>query len=564
MGNQFFNLFGVHAWLSWLTNVLAQLQDGQNLGGGFKVCDQNMSPVRWTVFGVSVLGALLCLYTLFVNSGVEAALSSLNHSRLHGLLERHERRAKIIEQLLNRPAQVLSSITTLNVICCMLTPALAISAIHQFSLYGIEVEVLIVLVILLVLVLTRAVPKGIAVQRPESIALRWSGFVNAETAVVLPIVSLTNFLANLVLRRVGVLPLPANTVVTHEELAMLANQGQDEGIIHQEEREMIKSIFEFGDTIVREVMIPRLDIKSIQQTSTLDQTLDVILKCGHSRLPVYAEDIDHIIGILYAKDLLRFLRAHTDNTRFELPRILRPVHYVPESKKVDALFQELQNSRVHIAIVIDEYGGTAGLVTIEDLLEEIVGEIQDEYDTEAPQAEWRDADEVVVDARMNLADANELLGTNWESENVDTIGGFVYDQLGRIPVPGDELTVDNVRISVMTLIGNRLKKLLLTRLHPEIEKATETQPLPGEIAPAEADSSLDKAGSTLDVSDLETAPTIADARLETMFVPTGPELAASPDSFSDNKLTEAVDSEQFEAENMAAEASTNVAKKPEA
>lgn len=508
MGNQIFTWVTSQRFFGWLSNVLTQLRDGQDLGNGFKVSDQNMNPSRWTVFGLSVAGVLFCLYILWVNAGVEAALKTLNQARLHGLQERHARRANIVQELLNRPAQVLSAIMTLNVICFILVPALAISAIHQFSLYGIEVSVLIIFLALVVLVLARAVPKGIATHRPENVALRWSKFVNTETTLMWPLVALTNALANLVLRRLKVEPLPANTVVTHEELELLANQGQDEGIVNRDEREMIQSIFEFGDTIVREVMIPRLDIRSVPQTATLDETLDIILKNGHSRLPVYAEDIDHIIGILYAKDLLRFLRGH-DNAHFELARILRPTYYVPESKKVDVLFQELQNRHVHIAIIIDEYGGTAGLVTIEDLLEEIVGEIQDEYDTETPQIQRRSPDEVAVDARLNLEDANELFNTHWESENVDTIGGFVYDQLGRIPAPGDELVMENVRISVLTLVGNRLTRLLLTRLHPETETTQPTVATPETVQP--------------DTSDEE----VEDAALLVPIVPTGPNLAAT-------------------------------------
>lgn len=519
------NNLGFHfGWVAHLLSSGSGYHDNQDLGGGFKVSDQNITAARIAFFGLSFLGVLICLYILYVNSSVEAALKSLTHARLHGLIERQERRAKIIEQLIDQPAQVLSAISTLNVICLVVIPALIISAMHQFNFYGVEVPITIIIALLILLVVGRTVPRGYASQRPETVALRWSKFVNTEMAIVKPAVNLTNGLSNLILKRMGVAPLPANTVVTQEELALLVAQGEEEGIIHQEERDMIRSIFQFGDTVAREVMVPRLDIKSISQTATLDQTLDIILKNGHSRLPVYAEDIDHIVGVLYAKDLLRFLRAH-DSSRFELTRVLRPVYYVPVSKKLDELFQELQNRRVHIAIVIDEYGGTAGLVTIEDLLEEIVGEIQDEYDTEQPQVEWRNSDEVEVDARLNLHDANQLFHTNWESENVDTIGGFVYDELGRIPAPGDELIVDGVRISVLTLIGNRLKKLLLTRITTPSETPTEnnTADTVDEAGVADADEDSD--------SDIATSTTVVPA----IGQPTGPNLGESADGSSNSE-----------------------------
>ncbi len=205
---------------------------------------------------------------------------------------------------------------------------------------------------------------------------------------------------------------------------------------------MIRSIFEFGDTLVREVMVPRLDIKAVPSNASLNVILEAIIQSGKSRLPVYQPDIDHIQGILYAKDLLKYLHTGELQPQFSLGPLLRPAYYVPESKKVDQLFAELQNQRVHIAIIVDEYGGTAGMVTIEDLLEEIVGEIQDEYDSEAADLERIGPEEVLVDARLNLSDVNDELKTAWKSEEIETLGGFVYDRLGRIPVEGDELVVD--------------------------------------------------------------------------------------------------------------------------
>lgn len=482
---------------------LAQLVDGQDLGNGFYACFQGMTAARWAVFGVATTGVLLCLWLLLVNAAVEAALSTINRKGLQAMLERHERRVAVIEQLLDRPNQVLSAINTLNTICFILATALSITAIHQFNLYGFEVTVLVLVLIFFTLVLVRTVPKGFALHAPEAVAVRFGGFVNAETKVLSPLVSLINFLSNQVLRLAKRPPLPANTFVTEEELNMLANVGEEEGVIQEEEREMIRSIFEFGGTIVREVMHSRLDIKGVPLDSTLDETLDIILKSGHSRLPVYKEDIDHIAGILYAKDLLRYLRHREENLPFELEKLLRPVYYVPESKKVDDLFAELQKKRVHIAVIIDEYGGTAGLVTIEDLLEEIVGEIQDEYDLELPTFERINDDELLVDARMNLGDVNDFFNTGWESENVDTIGGYIYDKLERIPEVGDQLVVNQAGemvtpqefteeeapepyfcISVLSVDGQRLKQLRLERKYPQPVPIDAAEPEPEETAPA--------------------------------------------------------------------------------
>ncbi len=466
--------------LGRLSFLLDQLVDGQDLGNGFYACFQGMTTQRWIIFGLAVVGVLLCLFLLLLNAAIEAALSTINRLRLHSMLERHERRVIVIEQLLNRPNQVLSALNTLNTICLVVATALTITGMHQFNLYGLEVTVLVLLLVFFTLLFIRTVPKGFALHNPEGIAVRFSSFVNIETAVMSPLVAVVNFGSNQVLKLAKRPPIPANTVVTEEELTLLANVAEEDSLIQADGREMIRSIFEFGDTIVREIMIPRPDISAVPVNSSLNEALDIIQKSGHSRLPVCNEDIDHIVGILYAKDLLRYLRHREEQASFDLQKLVRPAHYVPESKKVDELFAELQKKRVHITIIIDEYGGTAGLVTIEDLLEEIVGEIQDEYDLETSEFERVGEDEVLVDARLNLSDVNDFFNTNWESENVDTIGGLIYDRLGRIPVLGDSLTVNQngevieesaiaghsapyFVISVLSVNGQRLKQLRLER-----------------------------------------------------------------------------------------------------
>ncbi|HEX2909734.1 MAG TPA: hemolysin family protein [Chloroflexia bacterium] len=487
--------------LAGLSQTLAQTT--VTLPPGYEVCDQRITATRWTVFGLSLLGVLVALTLLWINTAAENALSSLSRHRLQAMKERHEKRGQLAEDLLNRPAQVTATINVLNVICLVLSAALSISAIHQFNLYGIEVTIMVLVLTFLTLSFARAYPKGYALNNPEKVALRLSGFVNVETFVMRPVVWLVGSAANALLRGTGLKPLPASGVATEEEYALLANIGEEEGLIEEEERQMIRSIFQFGDTVVREVMVPRLDIKAIPSTATLEETLDIINSSGKSRLPVYKPDIDHIQGILYAKDVLRSIRLH-GQTNFNMENLLRPAYYVPESKKVDQLFAELQQQHVHIAIIVDEYGGTAGLVTIEDLLEEIVGEIQDEYDVEVEDFQRISEDEALVEARLNLGDINEQFHTNWESEDIETIGGFVYDRLGRIPEEGDQLLVDRdghllelqadgdvvldreeypaeqsepvhnyYRISVLKVTGQRLRQLRIEHIEitPVIEAA---------------------------------------------------------------------------------------------
>ena len=244
---------------------------------------------------------------------------------------------------------------------------------------------------------------------------------------------------------------------------------------------MIAGIIELGDTRVREVMIPRIDIVAIPLDATLDDALDAIIGAGHSRIPVYRDSIDDIAGLLYAKDLLRPFR--TRDFEPDLPALLRECFFVPQSKPVDELLQELQSRKTHMAIVVDEYGGTAGLVTIEDLLEEIVGEIQDEYDHEEPRLQQVGDDELLCNAGVDIDDVNHLMGIELPTERVDTLAGLVFTELGRVPEVGDKAVFEDAEIEVLALAGRRIHRVRVVRRHPEGEAdAGATDRAPGEMA----------------------------------------------------------------------------------
>jgi len=259
---------------------------------------------------------------------------------------------------------------------------------------------------------------------------------------------------------------PQMPLVTEEELRLLVNVGEEEGLIEPDEREMIEGIFSFGDTTVREVMIPRVDIVALEETASIDEALNVIIAKGHSRIPVYRETIDHIVGILYAKDLLLWLRS--GQREASIGSLLRTAHFVPDTMKVDALLKDLQARKVHLAIVVDEYGGTAGLVTIEDVIEEIVGEIQDEYDVDEQPITELGAGDLEVDARVPIDDINDLTGLRLTSEESDRIGGIVFERLGRVPKVGDTVHLDgDVTITVLSMDGLRLRRLRLQYRLPQ-------------------------------------------------------------------------------------------------
>ncbi len=259
--------------------------------------------------------------------------------------------------------------------------------------------------------------------------------------------------------------------VRDERMEQVVDAGEKAGLIEMDEYQMITGIIHLDRTRVRDIMVPRIDVVAIEVETPLSQALDTIISHAVSRVPVYEESIDHIVGLLYARDLLKVLRD--GKTDAPLRSLVRPAHFVPESKRLDELLQELQKSKVHMAIVVDEYGGTAGIVTIEDVLEEIVGEIQDEYDTgEEPQIERVSDDEAIFDARATIDRVNATLSVKLPHES-DTIGGLVLLRLEKMPKGGDQVQIDNVTITVLSLVGRRIKKVRVKVSKEEYAESSE-------------------------------------------------------------------------------------------
>jgi putative hemolysin len=296
-----------------------------------------------------------------------------------------------------------------------------------------------------------------AVSRPENVALTFVRPVEVLNRVLFIVLVPLNALERAVRRILGVSHgmTPADA---EERLRHLVEGNAD---LEEDERDMIASVIELGEQPVREVMVPRIDIVAAPAASTVRDMLDRIIESGHSRIPIFEETIDNITGIVYAKDLLRHLRDGTQDAPV-LP-LAREPSFVPETKKVDELLHEMQQKRVHVAIVVDEYGGTAGLITIEDLIEEIVGEIQDEYDVEEAMIEEVSDSEAVFDARVSIRDVNDTLDLDIDDEDFDTLGGLLYHELGKVPNVGDEVRVDGAVVTVLTTTGRRVRKVRVTK-----------------------------------------------------------------------------------------------------
>ena len=272
-------------------------------------------------------------------------------------------------------------------------------------------------------------------------------------------------------------------LVTEEEIKTLVDAGEEGGVIEEGEKEMIYSVFEIGETVAREIMVPRIDVLALEVETTLSEAIEAVVTAGHSRIPVYAESIDNIVGLIYGKDLLKVSRDC--DPPVALRALLRPAYFIPETKKLDDLLAELQQQRVHMAIVVDEYGGMAGLVTLEDIMEEIVGEIRDEYDVNEELLFERVSDtEYLFDARINFDEVTELLNLGEVKTDGDTLGGFIYARLGRVPVPGEKVELGagaagvgaaggSVQFEVLTVAGRRIRKVRARHLPPPAPAATE-------------------------------------------------------------------------------------------
>jgi putative hemolysin len=406
----------------------------------------------------------LCLVALALNVAAETALSNISRLRLRQLLDRGIPRAQLLSQILDRP-RLNTILRSADLLVIVALSGLVLDGAGSLTRRDLVVDVgALALTALVALICCVLAPQAIAVRNPERAALLLLPYVSALQAIIGPPLTVLYWVAR-PLARVLDGGHEAGHYITEEEMRQLVNPDDEDNVIPAEEEDMIQQIFEFSDTVAREVMVPRTDIIAAADTESLPVVVDRILDCGHTRLPVYHESMDNIVGIVNAKDLLSALRhGQTDHPLIEFAR---PAHFIPETKKVDDLLRDLQRHRLPMAIVVDEYGGTAGLLTVEDLVEEIVGEIQDEYDKEPTLLEAVGPNEWKCDARLPLDDLNDLLGTTLQGVDVETVGGLVQERLGRIPNVGDYIVEQDLLITVLATEGLRVKVVGVRRGPPE-------------------------------------------------------------------------------------------------
>ena len=422
--------------------------------------------LHWPQFDSEAWLQLFILVVALILSGIssaaETALTSVSRIKLKNMVEEGDEKAIQIDRLLARPNTFLSTILVVNNVAVIVASSMATVLALRFSATLGEFLATI-LTSLVVLIFCEITPKTAAVQNPMRVARALVNVVRGAAWLLHPLVVTLSAVTNSLVRLLGGQVKHHGPFVTEEELRLLVTVGEEEGVLEEEETDMIHSIFEFADTTVREIMIPRIDMVTLEGTDTVNEAIDLALQGGFSRIPVYEDTIDNITGILYTKDMIKQLREGHET---QLVRALvRPAYFVPETKKLDDLLREIRQRRVHMVIVIDEYGSVSGLATIEDIVEEIVGDIRDEYDREENLYEQINAYEYMVDAKMSISEFDELMDTKLEGDDYDTLGGFLYERLDKIPITGDTITVEDLTFTILATRGRRITKVKVERVH---------------------------------------------------------------------------------------------------
>ncbi|NBI07011.1 hemolysin family protein [Senegalia massiliensis] len=411
---------------------------------------------------LGILFILLILSGIFSSS--ETAITTLKIARIRKLRESDQKKALLLERIKKQINIMLSTILIGNNLVNILATAILTEVTVEIFQGSSSTLVSTGIMTILILIFGEITPKTYAAQNPEKISVLIARPLILLSLIFKPILIVLNFITGFFIKLMGGDINNTGPFVTEEEIRSLVDVGEEEGVVKLQEKEMIENIFEIDHIDVGDVMVPRIDIIAVSEDDSMEVALEKITKYGHSRIPVYKESIDDIVGILYAKDVLPFIGFKDVNlNETKIVDIMRNAYYVPETKKVNKLLRELQYHKVHMAIVLDEYGGTEGLVTIEDILEEIVGDILDEYDVDVDLIEKINENTYNVKAEVSLEDINELFKTDFPEEEFDSLGGYIFNTLGRVPVKGDKLDSDKINITVKKVTNRRVILVEITK-----------------------------------------------------------------------------------------------------
>jgi len=417
----------------------------------------------------------LCLLLVAGASVAQSAFGYLNATRLRHLMQQGASRAEALSRVVRDPGGLLSGVAFLYIVAVAGATIVALDYLQRLREEAAAAVFLLGIVGACLLVLiAQAFGRAIGATRPERASQLLYPLFRAIGPLTLLFLGPWYAISDRLIQRVSGLKPEERAATSEEDLRILVDAVEETEALEQEEREMIASIFEMSDRAVSQIMVPRVDVVGIEATMLVADAIDVLVSTGHSRVPVYEGDLDHIIGLVHLRGLAEALR--TGRGDMPVAGLARPLHVVPETKKIDELLRELQEGHTQMALVADEYGGTAGVVTVEDLLEEIVGEIQDEYDVEEDLIQIVSPDrEAILDARVSIHDANEVLPLNLNDDEYDTIGGLVYERLAKVPSPGDVVTLGNWTIRVISTKGRRVQRVRVTMAEAETDALRGTE-----------------------------------------------------------------------------------------
>lgn len=443
--------------------------------------DAAAAPAASDTAGGGVLSLVLILINGFF-AAAEIAVITLNDNKIKKMAEDGNKNAARILRLTENSSRFLSTIQIGVTLASFLSSA---SAAQSFApqltaailsaapnlphsvVDGVSTFLITLLLSYFSLVLGELVPKKIAMQKAEALAFRFVGILQAIAVVFRPFIALLSVSTNFVMRLLGLNPNDGEQTVTEEEILMMVDAGEEKGVIGENAKDMISNIFDFSDTTVVEVMTHRTDIHAVEDTSSVQDVVRLSMKEGCSRIPVYHEDLDTVVGILYVKDLLRFVVPEA-SPDVPIAQLMRPAYFIPEGKKCSDLFKEMTERKVQIAIIVDEYGGTEGLITMEDLLESIVGNIQDEYDHEEEEIRKLAENKFTVDGITPIDEIEDLVGVELPETEYDTIAGLMMERLGRVPSPGEHpsVTIPPLTLTVGAVSDRRITKILIEKKVP--------------------------------------------------------------------------------------------------
>lgn len=427
--------------------------------------------------GSILIQFLLIMFLILVNAffaSAEMAIISLNKNKLKLLIDEGNEKAKLLAKLKEEPTRLLSTIQVGITLAGFFSSASAATGISDHLArilsknnipYSNTISIIFVTIVLsyITLVFGELFPKRIALQKAETIAMLCVKPITYISKIAMPFVKLLSASTNILVRIAGLGKEDLDEKVSKEEIRSLVNVGQEHGVINEIEKDMINSIFEFDDIIASQVMTPRTEVYLINIDVPVSEYIDELLEEHYSRIPVYQGDIDNIIGILYMKDF--FMQARKSGfDHVDIKSILQPPYFIPETKNIDDLFREFQASKRHMAILIDEYGGFSGVVTIEDLIEEIMGNIADEYDEDELEIEKIDNNTYIINGMLSIEDFNEYFAVDIPKNDYDTIGGFILDILGRIPESVDESSIqyENLVFKIMDIKEKRIERIKIS------------------------------------------------------------------------------------------------------